>query len=201
MPDLGLPRVLARGERGSARREPLAGASFGTLFLGWGARTRRIADAPARMQAGFCPVRFARDMLSACRALFVCDRFAGCDSGLQLVAHDQVDELLARVYVELRVDMLRMRGGRVAADDERVADIRDGAPMRQKPEHLGFARRQLMLASQQRHPLPDEVHRLGVLQERIGRGRGSTSGSRCTHARFASRAFAFPTCIPDTLGT
>ena len=34
MPDSGLPRVLAHGERGSARREPLAGASFGAPFLG-----------------------------------------------------------------------------------------------------------------------------------------------------------------------
>ena len=72
MPDSGLPRVLARGERGSARREPLAGASFRDALFGLGGRERAASSTrQPRMQAGFCPVRFARDMLSACRALFV----------------------------------------------------------------------------------------------------------------------------------
>lgn len=59
MPDLGLPRVLARGERGSARREPLAGASFGTPFLGLGgAGARRIVDAPTAHASGGLPRAF-----------------------------------------------------------------------------------------------------------------------------------------------
>lgn len=88
MPDSGLPREPCA--RRARERVTLAGASFGTpfwVFLGGLERTAS-STRQSRMQAGFCPVRFARDMLSACRALFVCDRFAGCDSGLQLVAHD-----------------------------------------------------------------------------------------------------------------
>ena len=86
MPDSGLPRELCA--RRARERVTLAGASFVAPFWVWEAGARRIVDAPAAHASGVCPVRFARDMLSACRALFVCDRFAGCDSGLQLVAHD-----------------------------------------------------------------------------------------------------------------
>lgn len=143
MPDLGLPRVpcARRATRG------LAGLVIPDR------------DRPVRLRA----VRFAR--FAEPQRGGVLQDAPLLRSGLQLVAHDQVDELLARMHVELRVDVLRVRGGRVAADDERIANVRDGTLMRQKAEHLGFARRQLVLASQKRHPLPDEVHRLRVCEQ------------------------------------
>ena len=52
MPDLGLPRVLARGERGSTRWEPLAGASFLGLGDGSAPHRRRASRACKR---GFAP--------------------------------------------------------------------------------------------------------------------------------------------------
>ena len=72
MPDLGLPRVLARGESGSARRETLAGGVLsGRPFWVLGRERAAPPTRQPRMQAGFCPVRFARGEISACRALFV----------------------------------------------------------------------------------------------------------------------------------
>lgn len=89
MPDLGLPRVLAHGERGSTRREPLAGASFGAPFLGFGTGARRTADAPAAHASGVLSRAFcARQAFSMPSAFHFGIGLRGCDSGLQLVAHD-----------------------------------------------------------------------------------------------------------------
>lgn len=88
MPDSGLPREPCARRALRDLRNRKKGRPSGRPFLGLGRERAASSTRQPRMQAGFCPVRFARDMLSACRALFVCDRFAGYDSGLQLVAHD-----------------------------------------------------------------------------------------------------------------
>lgn len=70
MPDLGLPRALARGERreaGTACRGVLSGRPFWVL----GRERAAPPTRQPRMQAGFCPVRFAHDKHLACRALFI----------------------------------------------------------------------------------------------------------------------------------
>ena len=56
MPDLGLPRVLARGESGSERAETLAGDVLRGALFRFGERERAaLPTCQPHMQAGFPP--------------------------------------------------------------------------------------------------------------------------------------------------
>ena len=54
----------------------------------------------------------------------------------------EVDEFLAGVDAQFRVDMLGVGGRCLAADDELIADVGDGAALGEQREHLRLAGRE-----------------------------------------------------------
>ena len=59
----------------------------------------------------------------------------------------EIDELLLRVYVELRINMVGVRVHRACRDEQFFLDARGGAAERQQVEHVYLTLRQAVVGA------------------------------------------------------